>query len=114
VLFFWVAGTISEGRFRYSLRNSTPSSVRNLQAEVAIGVWFSVRYPRQLPPSVVGHMTVKRKVAGANLVSDELLVCTLLTCSYRRVASWGVRTKGKILEKDNKLGGSQEGHAKEK
>ena len=29
--FFRVAGTISEGRLRYSRRNSMPSSVRNLQ-----------------------------------------------------------------------------------
>ena len=32
--FLRVAGTISEGRFRYSRRNSMPSSVRNLQQAV--------------------------------------------------------------------------------
>jgi hypothetical protein len=38
-----------------------------------------------LPPCVVGHTTVKRKVAGSNFVCDCFPVCTLLTgwCGLR-------------------------------
>ena len=36
--FFSVAGTISEGRFRYSRRNSMPSSLRNLRQHIHIQI----------------------------------------------------------------------------
>lgn len=36
--FLRVAGTISEGRLRYSRRNSMPSSVRNLESRSSMSV----------------------------------------------------------------------------
>jgi hypothetical protein len=65
-------------------------------------------------PRVVGRTTVKRKVAGSNLVSDDFSTCTLPTCKSHNRGLCGYLGRnpgqGVLIGEESQDGHTNKGH----